>query len=366
MKWWQRLLRRQEQENRLDKELRFHIEERVADFTRSGFSEEEARRRVRQEFGGMDQVKEDCRDVRGTRWIEYLYQDLRYAARMLRKNPAFTLVAVAVLALGIGANTAIFSVIDAALLKSLPVRIPGELAVIEEINSRGETNPLSYPLFEEIRERVTAFSGVFASLDGTDRVEVTDRDGILNSTAEVQLVSGEYFEVLGVQTALGRILNARDNLTVGGHPVAVLSYRFWKQAFRGDASVVGRSILIKQQVFSIVGVTPPEFFGEAPGIAPDVWIPLMMQPAINNGQSYLASAGAGWLRVVGRVKAGEATTAVPSMNLFLSQLKAEPGRVGRAMIRHIRDLTVYPGDKAFVACVSSTLCLCKCSWELQG
>jgi predicted permease len=238
-------------------------------------------------------------------------------------------------------------VIDATLLKSLPVRSPGELAVIEQINSRGETNPtLSYPLFEEIRERVTAFSGVFASLDGTDRVEVMDRDGTLNATAEVQLVSGEYFEVLGVQTALGRILNTRDNLTVGSHPVAVLSYRFWKQAFHGDAGVVGRSIfVIKQQEFSVVGVMPPEFFGEAPGLRPDIWIPLMMQPAINNGQSHLASAGTGWLRIVGRVKAGEAATAAPAMNLFVSQLKAEPGRVGQVMIRHIRDLTVYPGDK---------------------
>ncbi len=345
MKWWRRLLRDQEQENHLDKELRFHIEERVADFIRSGLTEEEARRRVRQEFGGMDQVKEDCRDARGTRWIEYLFQDLRYAARVMRKNPAFTSVAVAILALGIGANTAIFSVIDATLLKSLPVRSPGELAVIEEINSRGETNSLSYPLFEEIRERVTAFSGVFASLDGTERVEVKDRDGVLDSTAELQLVSGEYFGVLGVRAFLGRTVSPQDNLSVGGHPVAVLSYRFWKRAFHGGPGVIGRNILIKQQAFSIIGVTPPEFFGEAPGVAPDVWIPLMMQPAINNGQSYLASAGRGWLRVVGRVKAGEAATAGPAIQLFLSQLKAEPGRVGKAMMRHIRDLTVYPGDK---------------------
>jgi predicted permease len=345
-KGWQRLMGRQERDKHLDKELRFHIEERIADFMRSGLSEEEARRRVRQEFGGMDQVKEDCRDARRTRWIEYLCQDLRYAVRMLRKSPSFTAVSVAILALGIGVNTAIFSVIDATLWKSLPVRNPGELAVVEMITTRGETNALSYPLFEEIRERVPAFSGVFASSDGTDRLEVRNTDGNLNSTAEVQLVSGEYFEVLGVQTALGRTLNTRDNLTVGGHPMAVLSYRFWKRAFHGDAGVVGRSILvIKQREFSVVGVMPPEFFGEAPGVAPDVWIPLMMQPAINNGQSHLASPGTGWLRIVGRVKAGETAAAVPAMNLFLSQLKAEPGRVGKAMIRHFRDLTVYPGDK---------------------
>jgi len=135
MTFWRRLLLRKAHEAGLDRELRFHTEERVADLTRSGLTEAEAKRQVRLEFGGLDQIKEVCRDARGTRWIEHLQQDLRYTARMMRKNPAFTMVVVAPLALGIGANTAVFSIVDAVLLRASPYPSPETLVRVEETSS---------------------------------------------------------------------------------------------------------------------------------------------------------------------------------------------------------------------------------------
>src|SRR5258705_2227663 len=132
MNWWRRLVGRKEQEDYLDRELRYHTEERIADLRRSGLSEEEARRRVRLEFGGMEQVKEECRDARGARWIEHLYQDLRYTVRMMRKNTAFTVLVVSILALGIGATTVVFSIVDAVLLRPSPYPSAERLMRIEE------------------------------------------------------------------------------------------------------------------------------------------------------------------------------------------------------------------------------------------
>lgn len=288
------LLQRTQVEQDLNAEFNFHLEQLTQEYLDRGLNPKQAREAALCAMGDITQHQEECRDMRRVSLIEHLCQDLQYAGRMLVKNPGFTAVAVATLALGIGANTAIFTLVDAALLKSLPVSNSPELAVIEQLNPRGEANPLSYPLFEEIRERVPAFSGVFAALDGTYRVEIDRLDGNQIATAELQLVSGEYFDVLGVQAAVGRTLNSRDNLTAGGHPVAVLS--FWKRAFQGNPEAIGESFIVRKQVFSVVGVAPPEFFGEAAGMAPDIWAPLMMQPAMNNGQSLLSNPSVSWLR----------------------------------------------------------------------
>ena len=146
MSWWRRLLQRERVERQLDAELRDHFERLVADYVRSGATESEARRRARLAFGGMEQVKEDCRDVRGTRWLDEIAQDLRYGLRILRRSPAFTLVAVASLALGIGANSAIFALVDGVLLKSLPVREPERLVLLDD-------GSWTNPIWEQLRDR---------------------------------------------------------------------------------------------------------------------------------------------------------------------------------------------------------------------
>ena len=177
MTWWQRLWRRRELEQQLGKELQFHIEERISALRNAGLSEDEARRRARQEFGGLEQIKEDCRDARGTIWLESTLQDLRYTTRTLRKTPAFMLAAIATLALGIGANTAIFQLLDAVRLRSLPVAEPHRLARIQIGNGNGfgvshYPDNLSYPLFQQIRERQQGFSGILAwdSGHGNERI----------------------------------------------------------------------------------------------------------------------------------------------------------------------------------------------------
>src|ERR1700761_8958654 len=177
MTWWQRLWRRNELEQQLAKELRFHIDERVSTLRNAGLGDIEARRQARVEFGGDQQIKEQCRDARGTLWIESTLQDLKHAARALRKSPAFTFAAIATLALGIGANTAVFQLLDAVRMRSLPVARPDELARIQIDNVRGfgvahYPDNLSYPLFEQVRQHQQGFSGVFAwdSGYGSERI----------------------------------------------------------------------------------------------------------------------------------------------------------------------------------------------------
>src|SRR5436309_5465036 len=225
MSWINRLvgsLRKRSLENDLDDELQFHVEMRTHEFIASGMVPEEARRRAQRLFGNQLLLKERARDMDTVRWLETLWQDLRYGLRSLRKSPGFTTMAVLSLALGIGANTAIFSVVDAVLLKMLPVKQPERLVelgpFVPSINARGERYNFSYPLFKEVRDRSLSFSGVFAALDGTRTMDlIQPGPGRQTEKAEVQLVSGEYFQVLGVNAIAGRILTPEDNKIAGAN-----------------------------------------------------------------------------------------------------------------------------------------------------
>ena len=325
------LFHRNQVEDELDEELSYHIERQFEEHISKGMTPEDARYAALRAIGGVEQRKEECRDTRRVRWIEDLMQDLRYGLRTLRKSPGFTAVAALSLALGIGANTAIFSIVDAVLLKSLPVRNPEQLVALEAFNQRGDHSNFSYPLFERLRDRLQVFTGILATQDGAGQMEMADTESA-STTEQVaaQLVSGEYFQVLGVNAIIGRTLTAADNQTPGAHPVAVLSYAFWQRRFAGDVSIIGKSILLKAQPFTIIGVTPPAFFGEAVGQAPDIWAPLMMQPPLDRGQSYIGDASTGWIRIMARLKPGvDETQARAWLALRLEQIKAEPDRVGR-------------------------------------
>jgi putative ABC transport system permease protein len=320
------LFRRRRVEQELDEELRYHLERQIDELIEKGAKPEEARTAALRALGGLERRKEECRDMRGVRMIEELMQDLRYGLRTLRKSPGFTTVAVLSLALGIGANTAIFSLVDAILLKMLPVRSPEQLVALEAFNSRDDRINFSYPMFERLRDRPQVFTGILAALDGTYEIEMAgDESAARTEHTEVQLVSGEYFQVLGVNAFIGRTLTAADNQTPGAHPVAVLSYGFWQRGFAGDVSVIGKRILLKAQPFTIIGVTPPAFFGESVGRAPDIWAPLMMQPTLDRGQSYLGEANRGWLRIIARLQPGfNEAQARASLAMRLDQIKAEP------------------------------------------
>ena len=326
------LFRRAQVEQELDEELRYHIERQIEEHIAKGMTPDEARYAALRAMGGVEQRKEECRDMRRVRLIEELIQDLRYGLRTLRKSPGFTSVAVLSLALGIGANTAIFSLVDAVLLKTLPVKSPEQLVAIESFGQRGERNKIfSYPIFERIRDRSQVFTGVLAAEDDTNRVEMVGPEpGGRPEEAEVQLVSGEYFQVLGVNAVAGRLLTVSDNQKPGAHPVAALSYGFWRRRFAGNVSVIGQNITLKGQPFTIIGVTPPGFFGESVGRAPDVWAPMMMMPQFGRGQSYLDQSNVRWLRIIARLQPGvREEQAQAALNALLGQIKSEPGDVGR-------------------------------------
>jgi len=255
--------------------------------------------------------------------MRILLQDLRYATRMLLKNPGFAIVAVLTLALGIGANTAIFSVLDSVLLRALPVPNPGELSVLTDPDSHGalfggeggERSLLAYSEFQYLRDHTEIFSHIFAA--DSQLPDVTARIGSasVNSQAptevvRVRLVGGDYFDTLGVKPAAGQVLTTEVDHARGGAPVAVISYAFWKQRFGLEPSALGKIIHVGSVSFEIVGVTPPGFFGETVGQSPDVWVPITMQDAIYPGRDLLTASPEGilnqhlWLQVMGRRKPG--------------------------------------------------------------
>src|SRR5215510_6234162 len=264
-------------------ELQFHMDMRVEENIRRGMSPDEARRDAERSFGNLTLIKEQGYDVRGGRWLETVWQDIRYGMRILLKNPRFALIVVLLLGLCIGANTAIFSLVDPILIKLLPVKDPEQLVVLNNVDQRGrEGYFFSSPMFEQLRARTEVFSGVLAACNGFEEMEMAGAEpGNQTEQARVHLVSGEYFQVLGVNAVIGRSLTTTDDQTLGAHPVAVLSYRFWQHRFAGDGSVIGKGITLNGQPFTIIGVMPSGFSGEIVVGNSDIWVPLMMKPMLD-------------------------------------------------------------------------------------
>ena len=265
-----------------------------------------------------------------------MLHDIRYGLRILLKKPGFTLIAVLSLALGIGANTAIFSLVDAVMIRSLPVQEPDRLVLFGNGKEVGLTNAFpdeswdlfSYPFYRQAQQRTDVFSGVAGHLTITWTVH-----GFVNGSSDieqmqVQLVSGSYFPVLGVNAGLGRVLTEADDQVVGAHPVAVVSHAWWEQRMGGDPSAVGKTISIDETTYSIVGVAPKEFFGTTVGAAPDLWVPLAMEkhipPAHWNGRDDESMQS---LYLFGRLKHGVTPQQAASVInvLFKQSLQARAG-----------------------------------------
>jgi predicted permease len=320
MSWANRLFGRQKQEKELEEEVRTHLEMAAKDRAERGKAAREAEHAVRREFGNVGLVKETTRDVWGWRWIEDFVEDARYGSRTLRKNLGFAAVAVLTLALGIGANTAIFSLIDNVLLRPLPVRDPDSLVVLKW---RGHSGPsyhgysdfgfchidqaeteragcsFSYPFFDQLRSRTNVFSSVtaFAGNAGGHLSGNGAKSKVSNA-----LVSGEFFETLGVTAAVGRTLRPADD-TPSSEPVAVLNYSYWQSAFGGDRSVVGKTIYLERIPVTIVGVADPNFTSLVPGNTQDMWLPLVFCARLKPDWSGSPDdPGNGWLTIVGRLK----------------------------------------------------------------
>ena len=298
MTLWRRLTRRDALERELDAELRDHIERRVADLTKTGLPDAEARRRARAEFGGIDQAKEYCRDIRGTRWLEDLAMDLRYGLRMLAASRTFTAVAVLSLALGIGANTAIFTLVNSLLLKTLPVPAPERLVLV---GGDSWTNPI----WEQIQSRQhQLFDG--ATAWAMDRFDLSR--GGQEQPVEALWASGEFFEVYGVGAILGRPFTHGNDRPGGGSEttVAVISYAFWQRHYGGAADVIGRQLTLNRVPFTVIGVTPPGFLGPLVGRSFDVAVPLRTRSVLDaSGDEQLASRSFWWLDITARLKDGQ-------------------------------------------------------------
>jgi predicted permease len=236
-----------------------------------------------------------------SRLEDEMFQDLRFGARMLRRHKSFTLVAVLSLALGIGANTAIFSLINATLLKTLPVKEPQQLVVFTTVGPQGTDNSYSYRQIERFNQNNHSFMGIITA-SGAGRIRMTE-PGAGGQVEAVQAtrVSGNFFSVLGVNAVAGRTLTADDDQASSPQPVAVISYQFWQRRFSLEPGVVGRKITLDDFPFTIVGVAPPGFFGFEVGFSPDVWWPLQMSPQVTPGDSRLRRGGE-WLRVMARLK----------------------------------------------------------------
>ena len=347
------LLRRARVETETEEELRAHVQNRADDLESSGLTRAEAERRARIEFGAHEKFKEECREARGGNLIQVLVQDSRYALRILGRTPFVTAVALLSLALGIGANTAIFSLIDTVMLRFLPVRQPGELVqILRNDPSRAGPATASFtnPLWEQLRDHQEVFSGSFAWSEWQFNLAQGGAAHYVNG----MYVSGDFFATLGVRPAAGRLFSEPDDRR-GCPATAVLSYGFWQEHFGGEQSAIGSTLPLNNHTFQIIGVSAPGFYGVDVGSKFDVAVPVCAAGIFDGKKSRLDHRSWWWLNIMGRIKPGISTeqlkaslgvlaprvfgAAVPDWDLNSQQqfrkrtLVAVPGATGTSYMR---------------------------------
>jgi len=322
MNWIKQLFSRRRIYGDLSAEIEEHLAEKVDELVAGGMSREEATFAARREFGNVLQIEERSREIWQWPALENFFMDVRYGLRQLRKNPGFTAVAVLTLALGIGANTAIFSLIDSVMLRPLPVPSPQRLVVFtwearhwpKTDSSYGwsgcpseASDPkrpfytgcsFSYPMFEQMQAEKKIFANVFAFVPAPQIGVSVDGNA---SFAGGEFVSGDFFPVLGIRAALGRMLRVSDEAATA-FPAVVLSYSYWKRQFGGAPSAIGKSMVVNGIPSTIVGVAPPSFFGLDPGIVQDLWLPLSTQNPVFRNWPKTTDAAAWWLLVGARLQ----------------------------------------------------------------
>jgi predicted permease len=346
------LLRKSEMERELDEELRHHIEQQTEQNIRMGMNPEEARSAARKAFGGVEQAKERSRDARGLRWLEELWQDLRYGARMLRTQPGFTLIAVLTLGLGIGANTAIFSIVNALLLRPVPgVAEPERLVLVGRSRENVAFDSLAYPDYLDYREQNTVFSGITVFYTTPLHLSNVDAGGA-PERVQGELVSGDYFTTLGVKAALGRTLTRADDTTPGANPVALIGYSLWQRRFGADAAIVGKTIKLDARPFTVVGVALEGFAGTVVGGATEVWLPITMFAQVGRYQDrredFLTMRGAQWIDGFARLKPGVTLQhAQAEMSVIAQRLaRAYPNTNEKVGVKVAPHFGMWPDDRA--------------------
>ena len=309
------LFNKEQRSRDMDEELRSFQEASAEEKVRQGLSLHEAQRAARIEMGSIESVKEKVRSSTWESTAEGIWQDVRYSFRSLAKSPGFTTVAILSLALGIGANTAIFTLINSLMLKSLPVADPQELVAFGQEFGGGRVagvpagpwDIFPYDFYQQLEQHQSFFQGIAAYASFPTQISV--RSNASSSAAATQaighLVSGNFFAVLGAEPLLGRSIQPSDAEAPGRNPVAVVSYRYWQQSLSADPSVVGSALTINGTPFTVIGVMPPRFYGvDLNAESPDMWLPVTMQPEVSLQPTLIAPNGLQWLHLMGRRKPG--------------------------------------------------------------
>ena len=321
------LIRRQQFDADLEEEMRLHLELRAQEHVRVGLTPEDARYAALRCFGNATLLKEESHMTWGWDWLESLLQDTAYGSRAMLRSPALTIVALLSLTLGIGANTAIFSLLDAVMLRSLPVKEPAHLVLLGNGTASGITDDFartqlySYPFYRRAQRENQVFSDTAAICS-----MMNDVHGFVDGRSEsepmnVQLVSGTYFDTLGVRALLGRTVNDADDNSEGDHPVAVISYAWWKRSLARDPEVLNRTLKLGATTYNIIGVAPPEFFGTKVGEAPDMWVPLSMIKAVPPNFGGYTDNFSESLLIMGRLKPGVSIAeATANVNVLFRQI----------------------------------------------
>jgi len=289
-------------ERGLDRELQYHFDRRIADLTAAGIPESEARRRVAAELG-LAQVREEVRDVWLTRWFRDFLYDLRFSVRSFLRSPGFTAATLLSLALGIGATTALYSLVDQVILHALPVRDPARLVLVDwngddVVGGFGSWNLMSYPICRDLQQQTRFFDGVLCRAE----IQVNLSAGGDPKPVAAEIVSGSYFPVLGIGPARGRVIEEPDDAAPGAGPVVVLSHDFWQAEFGGAADIVGRKLLINQHPMTVVGVAATTFHGVDVGAVPALWIPASMYAEAIPGAEDLLRRPTCWVQILARLR----------------------------------------------------------------
>ena len=339
------LFRGAQADEELDDELRDHLERKAEEYVAKGMTQKEAHRRAQLDLGGIEQTKEKCRDARRVNWIQDFVQDSCYGVRILRKSPAFTTVAVLTLALGIGANSAIFSLLNTVVLRLLPVRDPQQLVEFTYTGIGDWNSYFGYPQLERFRSEAKTLSGIFGGT-GLGRVNLVFH-GTAN-LAEGEAYTDNFFNVLGVTPEYGRLFADGDDLNAS---VAVLSDQYWRLRLGADSSVVGETITIDQIPFTIAGIAPQGFSGIRLGSAPDLWVPLHALDRFKPDPNRWKEPFTSWLMIAGRLQSG-VTRAQAQAELdvihrrLLAQQLSEVERPGQKLEQFVREshLVLRPAD----------------------
>src|SRR5579859_1256939 len=315
--WWTRLrfLMSPKPHREIDDELQFHIERQAEEYIANGMTPEKARRKAVVAFGGIESARAQSHEQRPSFFLGTLLQDMSYALRQLRKSRGFTVTAVLTLALGIGANAAIFTLVNAILLNNLPVVDPGTLIRIGDNNEccvdSGIQDPGSYALFstdtwQQLRKNVPEFEDLAAMQSGLGTIIArSDKTHEAARSVTGEFVSGNYFRTFGLQPSIGRLFTDADNVT-GAPLVAVMSYNTWQNNYAGDPSVVGSTFWINTRAVTIAGIAPRGFFGDRlSSNPPDFYLPIESVPVVTN-RTFVHQPGMRWLYIIGRIKPGVA------------------------------------------------------------